>query len=374
MASGDVEPLISDPNNDLYPLWTPTGDRLLFLSDRSGLMGLWTIGVENGDTVCAPVMVKPDMEQTIPLGVARDGSLFYTVRLGGANVYVTEIDTDSGALLAPSRQISLLNVGSNLQPDWSPDGTKLAFVTRQGWLRLESSTDRLTILDVENGDIRVLEPDLGVFRSPTWTGDGRAVRVAGWDLEGSPGLYEIDVETAQVTTLWRMSEFVGVQWAPDGTRVYFERDNLMVRDIVTGAEAELYDGGVGGLRISRDGTRLAFRYDEDDVRGIMVLSVDGLHRNRLTRWQGQEWLGQLWDWTPDGAGVIWESAPDSPDGAKMWYVPVNGSPRRELAVDPADGQNFRFHPDGRRLAFTGGEQRHEVWVIQNFLADRVPRP
>ncbi len=31
--------------------------------------------------------------------------------------------------------------------------------------------------------------------------------------------------------------------------------------------------------------------------------------------------------------------------------------------------NLRFHPDGQRIAFSAGEGKGEVWVMEGFLPD-----
>ena len=35
-------------------------------------------------------------------------------------------------------------------------------------------------------------------------------------------------------------------------------------------------------------------------------------------------------------------------------------------------RELRVHPDGRQIAFTAGEGRGELWVMENFLPARQP--
>ena len=36
-------------------------------------------------------------------------------------------------------------------------------------------------------------------------------------------------------------------------------------------------------------------------------------------------------------------------------------------MSAAGVSNFVVHPDGRRIAFTGGGGKREVWALENFL-------
>ena len=175
---GPEQPLVTGPTNDVWPLWVPGEQTILFLSDRTGTMALWGAAIE-GSNVGEPVQLKPDMGGARPLGVTRDGVLFYLVFFLGADIYITEVDVESGQRLAPVRRISMYNIGRNIAPAWSPDGTKLAFITLRGAVTLESDRDRLTVVDLQTGEHRMLAPALNMFRGPRWSPDGSAIRVRG---------------------------------------------------------------------------------------------------------------------------------------------------------------------------------------------------
>jgi len=54
-ADGGAEArVIDDPADDLQPAWSPSGDRLAFVSARGGRSQIWTVGVSNGRTVGEP--------------------------------------------------------------------------------------------------------------------------------------------------------------------------------------------------------------------------------------------------------------------------------------------------------------------------------
>ena len=59
----------------------------------------------------------------------------------------------------------------------------------------------------------------------------------------------------------------------------------------------------------------------------------------------------------------------SPERTGLWRVPVSGEEPQKIELP---GEHVAFpsvHPDGRRLAYTGGRAgQNEIWVLENFLA------
>jgi hypothetical protein len=62
------------------------------------------------------------------------------------------------------------------------------------------------------------------------------------------------------------------------------------------------------------------------------------------------------------------------DGAKdVLIVPRDGGPARtfEMPKNYSFGP-IRVQPDGKRIAYLGGELRSEVWALENFLPPTTP--
>ena len=204
---------------------------MLFLSDRLGSMSLWGVAVRDGVPSTDPVLVKPDMERAIPIGLTHDGTLFYTLIVDGMNVFVANLNAETGQS-APPVQVSQLNVRSNLQPAWSPDGTKLAYITQRGSFQLpfESETDRLTVLELQSGTARTLSPGVPVLRMPQWAPDGASLLVRGFGHGNN--FYQINSLTGDVMRVAPDGgRFIG--WLPDGSGFYHQRDNERDRERVT---------------------------------------------------------------------------------------------------------------------------------------------
>jgi tricorn protease-like protein len=53
---------------------------------------------------------------------------------------------------------------------------------------------------------------------------------------------------------------------------------------------------------------------------------------------------------------------------ELWRISAEGGEPQKLGLAMKGLRNLRFHPDGRRIAFSAGTPfSAEVWVLENFL-------
>jgi Tol biopolymer transport system component len=74
------------------------------------------------------------------------------------------------------------------------------------------------------------------------------------------------------------------------------------------------------------------------------------------------------DWTPDGRFLLVIGYNKTHDATGLFRVPVEGGEPVLITELPVD-QNTRFlrlSPDGRRIAFTAGNGRGEIWAMENI--------
>ncbi len=136
-ANGSREiPLIEHPAHDILLGWAPEGKHILFASDRTGTLDSWVIQVDEGKYVGAPEMVKPNMGKIWPLGFTRKGSFYYGISQEGNDVYIAELDPETGKILVPPKKAIKRFEGFNMNPYYSPDGKYLAYISRAKWFRI----------------------------------------------------------------------------------------------------------------------------------------------------------------------------------------------------------------------------------------------
>lgn len=89
----------------------------------------------------APVLVHSEVPLYRPMGLTRQGALYYGVRTGFSDVYVAALDKVTGAVLSAPAPLSPRFVGWNRSPDWSTDGRSVAYASQRqsaprslGWM------------------------------------------------------------------------------------------------------------------------------------------------------------------------------------------------------------------------------------------------
>ncbi len=108
-------------------MWTPDGSRVLFFSDRSGALGLWSVSVAEGHAQGAPALIQANAGQGSALGFSRKGGFHYVLPRGANDLLVAEMDLGTGRFLSEPVPVVSRYGRPTQRPDWSPDGRYLAY-------------------------------------------------------------------------------------------------------------------------------------------------------------------------------------------------------------------------------------------------------
>ncbi len=385
-------PLIEHAADDLFPVWAPDGNRIVFGSDRTGAMGLWALQVVDGKPQGSPELIKKDMGRFDPIGFTRNGSFYYSVPSGIRDVYTARLDLGTGKFLAPATEVTQRFVGTNFAPDFSSDGKYLLYLSQRGRSPFGLGSRVLVIRSLESGKERVLSPKLAFHRAhsrPRWSPDGRFILVAGRDVKGRQGCYRIDAQTGEVTSLVQRGPdekpLVGPVWSADGKAILFRRGgSVVLRDLESGQENVLHSflDHIHTWALSPDGQQLALAVpSKDQVRVfnsnvLLVMPATGGETRELFRVPAAEEITKV-VWTPDGRQLLFVRSPGPLHKEEgLWRIPAEGGEPQVLALDLTIDQlrSLRFHPDGTRIAFTAGDYKQEVWVMENFLPEPTAAP
>ena len=389
-------PVVTHPASDIAMGWSPDGSHLLFASDRSGSNDLWVLPFAQRRPARPAEMVKANIGNAWSMGVTAGGAIYMGVHAGDRDVEVAPIDVEAGkggVVATPVQRFT----GTNENPEWSPDGKSLAYVSGRG----PDGHLVIAIRSIETGETRELQtkPVLPWFVGLSWRPDGRSFTVLGTDLKGRDGIFTVDAQTGQVTPvvipipLSERPTYQGFFWSRDQKRLYYQRQNgtILERDVASGRDRVIVpqsspaDRRCGQMSLSPDGRTIATcrANTSTDSQALVLIPVDGGERRELLRVAYPQVFtdntSSSISWMPDGHGLIVGRAtapPKSVSSANMfagptmtelWFVSTTGSAPRKLAFDAERAERIRVNPDGRQLAFVSGRRHAEIWVLENFL-------
>ena len=370
--------LTDNPANDLFPLWTPDGEAVVFGSDRGGAMGAWSVPVEDGRTVGDPVLVKRDIGRALPMAFTNDGRLFYGLRAGRTDVFVGRFDTSSGALVDGAKAVPSGFAGGNRKPEWSPDGRFLAYLSRVGTENYGQEHRVVTVREVASGNETSHAPRLAFIERFRWSPDGRSLLLSGGDAQGRSGLFVMDLSSGETlqAVVERSGSFRGLEgdWSLDGGQIYLaqrtasNRFAIRAHDLESGQVENLYEPPAGravirSLRRARNADRLAFVLaagSDGAMQSVQVLDVGkGEARPVLHSQYGD--ISAL-EWIEDDEQLLVSA--EVPGGSSLWTVSAGGAEPARLDAPWKRPGPVRVSPDGERLAFSHEETKAEVWAFE----------
>ncbi|MBI2835516.1 MAG: serine/threonine-protein kinase [Acidobacteria bacterium] len=379
--SRDV-PLVRGRFQDAYPVWTPDGRGVLFVSDRSGTTGLWLVPVLAGEPHGEPQLVTKDAGALAPRSLAGDATLFYSLQSGIADVYTARFGPDGSILTDSVTQAAGGFLGSNSDPEWSPDGRSLAYVSQR---RSTGPRARAIVIhSLDTGEERELWPDAPGIVQPRWSPDGRSFLVWYADRLGAGGAWLVDARTG--STLDSYGSIRHLQWAPDGGAFYFfslrDFTRVLGTEIASGRTQEVYRVPAGhSIRafyaVSPDGRSLALTINEPNGSRLEVVPTSGGPAHEVMRFTLPD-LFSIQQWTPDGANILFTRfRTDAMLGRgvrgpiELWSVPATGGAPRSLNLKGDQLAAVRVSPDGARIAFRTGQPSGDFWLMRNFLPRTV---
>jgi Tol biopolymer transport system component len=367
--------LVKNPGDDFVLGWTADGKHLLFGTDRNGDIGLWAQAVADRKPQGPPTLIKANIGNDVRLaGLTKSGALHLGIRTRSSTVEVASIDLATGKSVgAPTRPVRTVAEAHQF-PDWSRDGK---FLTYQSLRRGESL---LGIRSMETGAEREINLGSALDRVASWMSsapDGSYVTY-GRDFRGRYGVFRIDPIDGRVAPIvFRgpagRAGVEGFFWSPDGAKMYYRAataglGGIVERDVASGAERTVVDGQYRAMTLSPDGswftvTRMdmeAAKRGEIGTSAVMLVPVAGGEPRELFR--GVVLSPQ---WTPDAKSIL-VSKSINETVTELWFVPIDGSAPRKFEFTVSGP--FRLSPDGRQIAYGVGDDKAEVWVVENFMS------
>jgi len=148
--------------------------------------------------------------------------------------------------------------------------------------------------------------------------------------------------------------------------------------VASGRETVLHEVAVpliysSSLVLSPDGQQLAFVVFDSasGSKTLKVMPAAGGETRDVLR-DAQLPLPAAIAWAATSQALLVVRQPNAKAPSELWLVPARGGEPRKLEFAASNVRQIALHPDGRRLAFTSGWDRSEVWVMENFLPPARP--
>ena len=388
-------PIVEHPADDHIFGWSPDGKIILFMSDRTGSKDAWMIRVSGERTQGDPLLVMKNIGLIHPIGFTQDGSFYYnTPGSYVLDVYFAEIDPDTGRILKQPGKESLPYTGNNIYPDWSPDGKRLLYISRQGpnhnlsvlCVYFKESGEVLEILDERSPESNFLHAG-----HPQWSLDGHSIIFTGSEPQ-TWGIYKVDAQTGSITPILKKQK--GSTWnspfgsplgSLDGKSIYYIKGNqeekflqIIKRNIESGKEEALikfprYQNPT--MALSPDGKKLALMMREkENLRVLKVISLDkkeAIEIYGFTQETGQNAIIDM-DWSPDGCFIYFSKQRSDSERSKwdLLRISAKGGNPQKLGLTMNRFHHLSVHPNGKRITFTSVNDQNipsEIWAMRNLI-------
>jgi TolB protein len=354
----------AENTNGTSNIWVVNGDG----SGAKPLTSLTNAGLGSGGPQWAPDGTKVVFVSTRKL----DGSDAANTN-GTMNIWVMNAD---GSGVKSIASVTALNANS-VQPQWSPDGTKIVFASAR---KLDGSdaanANNMNNIWVVNADGTSGKPLTSLTSAasvmPQWSPDGTKIvftsgrKLDGTDATNTNNTYNIWIVNADGTGAKPLTSVTAgnagstdPRWSPDGMKIVFTSHRKL------------------------DGSDAA---NANGTMNVWVMNADGTGVNALTSVTADADSDRP-QWSPDGTKIVFESRRklDGSDAANanntmnIWMVNADGSgskPLTSLTAAGADSRNPQWSQDGAKVVFDSGRKldgsdsanlsssyNHNIWIV-----------
>jgi Tol biopolymer transport system component len=360
LKGGSPRRLTTDGSQTAGTMWAADGKRIIFNSDRGGLLSdrLWQVPSDGGE-------IEPERVYSHLGALSRDGRrLAYQVDAGGepGSVWRAELSGPGGHVVASKKVLA--SVVSESQPQLSPDQSKIAFVS------FRSGNYEIWRSDADGGNPLQLTAFGGENAgTPRWSPDGKWIA---FDRrpEAHSQIYVVDVDGRNLHAITDGDFDNSVpSWSRDGQSIYFG-------SMRTG-EWQLWkqkpDGGTP-VQVTQHGGFTAFEsydgktlyYTKKDEEGIWSIPMGSGAETRVT---SAPRIGSWGHWAVTETGLYLLEDDIVPHPTIEFYDFNSGKLTPVLQLEYSDAPQqpgLDASRDGRTVLFVQFQPQSSLAMVEDF--------
>jgi Tol biopolymer transport system component len=232
-------------------------------------------------------------------------------------------------------EITRVNQHGN-DPEWSPDGSLIAFSSRfDGY---KPYARNIAVMRPDGSAIRQLtHHKTGAASNPFWSPDSNKIAYYVYEDGVEHQIWSVDLRTGEQFQL--ATGGVSPIWTPSDEIVFEANDGWHPLMIMTSQgkdirKCSLFEDGDWAMRWSRSGDNIAFLREQE----IYVMNSDGSRTTRIR--EGRVATGLTW--SPDGQHIAYygeNSEQPGEHGKEVFVIGCDGSNERKILANPWCYQN-----------------------------------
>jgi len=332
--------------------------------------------IEDGKPVKQPFLIKEGMQNTDIRNWTNQG-LTYSTFIDMHDMYTVPLDAETGMPVGTPVPVQFIPTGSNIQPHWSSDGNKIAFISYEG-------TPKVVIMPVDGGGPEYYPIEAEGFWELAlwdlnWTPEDKGISFCVSTPDNEPRVYRLDVATGKWQS-WTLP-FKGwsrTVWGGDDHTVYFgqngaDQAGVYSLNTETGESRLLYhpDNGVPfyvvmDVKISRDRTKLIFdaRCDTVGMKAFIIDLKTGALERIMTDYNFRTF-------SPDGSKMIF-TGKTMADGEMVFSADGDALHQYNLRSYFPQGtrmQSVDWSPKGDMLILSTRSMVFGTYLMRNVIPE-----
>jgi len=207
--------LTNNPGADFQPSWSADGQKIAFTSMRTGAFHLYTMNADGSAQTPLTSGAQDDQPAWSPDGTQ------VVFRCAPGLCLVNADGTGRRILI---RRACGRGFCSYFAPNWSPDGTKVAFSSDEATFGISTpfTTDIYTI-NIDGSAQTRLTTSPGYEEVPDWSPDGSEIAFVSNQADGNWDIYTMASDGSNVNRLTTAVEVDhSPSWSPDGSKIVFD--------------------------------------------------------------------------------------------------------------------------------------------------------